>query len=223
MISNNAVNLYFNPGCALSLYRPESEEKILKYLRKNFSQIQLHKICCRHEPKLPSDSVIINVCAGCDRRFRSLYKGVSTISLWEILSDLDDFPFPDYGGMEVSIHDPCPVRDRPAVHKAVRDVLQKMNVKIIETENSGTKSICCGDSLYPGCDAEKIHNAMKKRMGTMPCDVVVVYCVSCIKAAHIGGKTPRHLIDLLLAEETDPQECDIKKWHMKLYTYIETH
>lgn len=223
MISYTAAKLYFNPGCALSLYRPESAEKILKYLKKYFSQIQLHNICCRHDPKLPGGSIIINVCAGCDRRFSSLYEGVSTISLWEMLSDLDNFPFPDYDGMEVSIHDPCPVRDKPAVHKAVRNILQKMNLKIIEAANSGSNSICCGDSLYPSCDMEIIHNAMKKRVGNMPCNSVVVYCVSCIKAVHIGGKTPHHLIDLLLDEETDPQECNIKKWHNELDSYIETH
>ena len=116
-------------------------------------------------PQLPDGSIIINVCAGCDRRFRNLYDGISTISLWEIIDKLNNFPFPDYHGMEVSVHDPCPVRNIPVVHMAVRELLQKMNINVIEAEKNGTNSVCCGDSLYPDCDIKKIHTAMKNRAG----------------------------------------------------------
>ena len=219
----DAANLYFNPGCALSIYRPENVKTIFDYLLKNFPEIKMHDICCRHDPKLPGGSVIINVCAGCGKRFGSLYDGVSTISLWEVIRELDNFPFPDHKGMEVSIHDPCPVRNEPGVHEAVRAILKKMKIRIVEAENIGTNSVCCGDSLYPSCDKEKIFAAMKRRADSMPCENVAVYCVSCVKAMHIGGKVPRHLVDLLLGKATDPQECDIERWHNKLDAYIQTH
>ncbi len=57
----------------------------------------------------------------------------------------------------------------------------------------------------------------------MPCDDVCVYCVSCIKSMHIGGKNPRHLIDLLMGESTEPQISDTIKWHEQLQDYIEEH
>ena len=223
MFSKNTTNLFFNPGCALSLYRPENVTELFKYLQSNYPQIQMHNICCRHDPGLPNGSIIVNVCAGCDRRFRTLYDGISTISLWEIIDNLNNFPFPNYHGMEVSVHDPCPVRNTPVVHKAVRGLLQKMNIKVIEAEKIGTNSVYCGDSLYPNCDMEKIHTAMKSRADSMPCEKVVVYCVSCIKAMQIGGKVPCHLTDLLLGKSTDPQECNIQKWHKELDAYIEAH
>ena len=160
-------------------------KEIFRYLQTYEPQIQLHQICCCHNPCLPTGSVIINVCAGCDRRFRTLYDGISTISLWELLCRQDQFPFPDYHGMEVSIHDPCPVRNTPAVHRAVRELLGKMNIKVVETEKRGENSICCGDSLYPHHSMEEIRSAMKRRADSMPCSRVVVYCVSCIKAMHI--------------------------------------
>ena len=216
-------NLYFNPGCALQLYRPASAERIYQYLQRNFPNIRKHTICCRHDPQLPYGSVIINVCAGCDRRFSSHYEGIFTVSLWEVLCELNNFTFPDYSAMKVSIHDPCPVRNKPAVHRAVRKLLLRMNVGITEAEHVGANSICCGDSLYPDCDMEKIHRAMKKRAESMPCNHVVVYCISCVKAIYNGGKTPRYLVDLLLEETTEPQECDIRKWHAVLDAYIQTH
>lgn len=217
------TSLYFNPGCALQLYRPENAQKIFRYLQDNYPQIQLHSICCRHNPNLPEGSCIINVCAGCDRRFRTLYPGISTVSLWEVLAELDNFPFPDYHGAEISIHDACPVRNTPAVHDAVRTLLRKMNLRIIETAQHGTNSVCCGDSLYPQCDMQTIHAAMRARAESMPCENVAVYCVSCIKAMAIGGRTPRYMVDLLFGQPTDPQECDLHKWHDSLNRYIAAH
>lgn len=214
---------YFNPGCALSIYKPEIEIKILKFLDDNYGDVDLHKICCRHEPKLDEGSLIINVCAGCDRRFRSLYKGISTISLWEILDGLDSFKYPNYKNMKISVHDPCPIREKPQVHSAVRNLLKKMNIEVEETKYNKTNSICCGDDFYPKLPVDKVHENMKKRADSMPCDEVCVYCVSCIKSMYIGGKTPRHLIDLLLGETTDPQIYDTVQWHNQLQDYIDRH
>ncbi|WP_411678852.1 (Fe-S)-binding protein [Clostridium thailandense] len=215
--------VYFNPGCGLSIYKPEIENKILKFLNENYGEVTLHKICCHHDPQLEAGSLIINVCAGCDRRFRSLYDGISTISLWEVLDGLDSFQYPNYKGLKLSIHDACPVREKPQVHKAVRNLLKKMNIDVLETKFSGTKSICCGDDFYLKLPIEKVHEKMKERAESMPCNEVCVYCISCIKSMHIGGKTPRHLIDLLMYEKTEPQIYDTIQWHEQLQDYIDKH
>lgn len=214
---------YFNPGCALSIYKPEMENKIFKFLNENYGEIQLHKICCHHNPQLEAGSLIINVCAGCDRRFRSLYEGISTISLWEVLDGLSTFPYPDYKGLKMSVHDACPVREKPQVHQAVRNLLGKMNIDVVETEFCGTRSICCGDDFYPKIPIEQVHQQMKKRADSMPCNEVCVYCVSCIKSMYIGGKAPRYLIDLLMGLTTEPQIYDTVKWHKQLQDYIDKH
>ncbi len=217
------TNVYFNPGCALSMYKPDMENRILEFLNQNCGEVRLHKICCRHDPQLEEGSLIINVCAGCDRRFRSFYEGISTISLWEVLDGLGTFPYPDYKGLKLSVHDACPVREKPQVHQAVRNLLGKMNIEVVETEFSGTRSICCGDDFYPAFPVEQVHQRMKKRAGMMPCGDVCVYCVSCIKSMHIGGKRPRHLIDLLMGETTEPQIYDTVQWHSQLQDYIAAH
>ena len=214
---------HFNPGCALSIYKPEMEHRILAFLNDNYSKLEMHNICCRHDPGLDGGSKVVNVCAGCDRRFRSLYEGVTTISLWEILDGMDSFPYPDYKGEEMTVHDPCPVREKPEVHKAVRSLLEKMNIKIIETEYNSGRSVCCGDDFYPKLPVEEVNERMKKRAAAMPREDVCVYCVSCIKSMHIGGKKPRHLIDLLMGEDTDPQTFDTVEWHKQLQEYIDTH
>ena len=214
---------YFNPGCALSLYKPDMENRIVEWLEKVWGPVQLHKTCCQHDPRLPEGSTIINVCAGCDERFGSLYKGISTISLWEILDSVQGLKLPDYHGAKMSVHDPCPVRGRSAVHQAVRSLLGKMNIEVVEADKHGAQSVCCGDSLWPQCDAETIRRHMRMRAQSMPSQDVVVYCVSCIKAMDIGGRTPRHMVDLLFHESTDPQDNDTDRWHAVLKRYIAAH
>jgi len=98
-----------------------------------------------------------------------------------------------------------------------------MNIEIEETDFHGTRSKCCGDDSYPTLSIEKVHEKMKNRAESMPCEDVCVYCVSCIKAMHIGGKTPRHLMDLLLEEMTEPQVYDTEEWHQQLQEYIDRH
>ncbi|MDF2942199.1 MAG: hypothetical protein K0S01_1057 [Herbinix sp.] len=217
------TNTYFNPGCALSIYKPNMENIILKFLNENYGKVILHKICCHHDPQVEADALIINVCAGCDRRFRSLYEGISTISVWEVFDGLDSFPYPDYEGLKLSVHDACPVRNKPQVHQAVRNLLKKMNIEVVETKLNGTHSVCCGDDFYPKLPIEQIHQKMKERAASMPCEEVCVYCVSCIKSMYIGGKTPRHLMDLLMGEATEPKIYDTVQWHEQLQDYIKEH
>lgn len=214
---------YFNPGCALSIYKPDSKSKVIKILNDYFGTVKMHNICCQHNPKLPYGSTIINNCAGCDRRFRSLYEGINTISLWEILDSIEDLPLPDYTGLVVSIHDSCSFRPKPQVHVAVRSLLKKMNIEIIESKYSGTSSICCGDNFYPTLSIEKVKEFQRNRAAQMPCQDVIVYCVSCIKSMTIGGKTAHHMVDLLLEEETEPQETRLDVYHNTLQKYIDKH
>lgn len=211
----------FAPGCALVLYKPEHSEKIIQFLNKRRVGVAEHLTCCQHEPLLEEETRIINVCPGCDKRYQATYEGVSTISLWEILEQEEDFPFPDYGGMQMSIHDACPTRGREEMLNAIRTLLCRMNIELIEPENTRGKAVCCGDTFYDVLPVEDVKKMMTKRAEEMPCENVVVYCVSCIKSMHIGGKTPRYLLDLLLGEDTHVEPFDPEEWHRMLDEFIE--
>jgi Fe-S oxidoreductase len=213
----------YAPGCAFMIYKSNLAKKVLEFLNENIGDIPEHLLCCRHEPKLPDGTQVINTCAGCDRRYRELYQGISTISLWEVLADSNTFPFPDYHGMEMSIQDACPTRTQERVHLSIRKLLKRMNIKIIEPKNTGTKGTCCGDSFYGILPLEDVKKQMKKRAKEMPCENVVVYCVSCIKSIFIGGKKPRYIVDLLFGEETTIGTFEPDAWHMELQKFIDNH
>ena len=217
------MNNVFAPGCALLIYKPELADKIFRMFEDNSPGLTTHTTCCHHEPKQPEGTRVINVCAGCDRRYRELYQGISTISLWEMLAESDDFPFPDYGQQQMSIVDACPTRDQDRVHEAVRTLLKKMNIELVEPQRTKAKGTCCGDRFYGVLPVGQVKEQMKKRASEMPVDDVVVYCVSCIKSMHIGGKRPRYLVDLLFGEETHPGTFEPNLWHAELDKFIEAH
>ncbi|MBW9147057.1 (Fe-S)-binding protein [Clostridium sp. CM027] len=213
----------FAPGCALMIYKPELGRKVLDFLNSELGDIDEYLICCNHKPNLENGTQIINVCAGCDRRYRELYEEVTTISLWEILAEVKTFPFPDYKGMEMTILDPCPTRDQERVHNAVRVLLKKMNINLVEPEKTRTIGTCCGDSFYGVLSVEQVKEQMKKRAHEMPASDVVVYCVSCSKSMYIGGKKPRYLVDLLFGEDTIPGTFEPDDWHGQLNNFINEH
>ena len=219
----NSTNLYFAPGCALKIYKPELADKVLSFLRQELGVIEEHLICCRHEPQLIGPSKIINVCPGCDKRYRQLYEGVTTESLWEILARNDRFPFPDYKGAKMSINDACPTRDKPDIHDSIRRLLERMNIVLVEPKRTREKGICCGDTFFGKVKEDRVKELMKKRAKEMPCNDVVTYCVSCSKSMHIGGKSPRYIVDLLFAEATVPKTYEPSEWHGELDEFIESH
>jgi len=67
----------------------------------------------------------------------------------------------------------------------------------------------------------EVNAFQQSRAAQMPCDDVVVYCISCIKSMAIGGKTPRHLVDLLLNQNTVVGETDLVLYHDSVQAYID--
>lgn len=219
----NIDKCYFNPGCAMSIYKPDLVELMLRILNEHFGGIKLHNVCCQHNPNLPEGSTIINNCAGCDRRFRSVYPGIQTISFWEILDSIKHLDLPNYEGLTVSVHDSCSFRQKPQVHIAVRNILQKMNIKIIESEFSGMKSVCCGDDYYGKISNDKVAILQKNRASQMPCDDVVVYCIGCVRSMTVGEKQPHYLVDLIFNKKTKLMTNTLDEYHNDLKEYIVKH
>jgi hypothetical protein len=226
MSSRNRVvgeNLFFAPGCALVLYKPELVDKIYQLLNKNFGKVDLLMTCCQHNPNLPENSKVINVCPGCDKRYGKDYEGVSTVSLWEIINENSFFEYPDYKGISMSIIDACHTRDEDRVQDAIRDLVSKMNISLVEPKNTRRESTCCGDFYYGVVPTVKVKELMLEKAAEMPVNDIVVHCVSCIIAVCNGNRNPRYVADLLFNEQSSPDSFDLDEWHRKLTEFIESH
>ncbi len=217
------MNYVFAPGCALHIYNPELSHRIWRFLCDTVGDIELFLTCCHHDDNLPDGTTIINVCPGCNRRYKSRRAGLSTVSLWEVIANNPSFPFPNYDGMEMSVHDACPTRTETGMHAAIRSLLQQMNIRVIEPQYTMTQQKCCGDSYYPAHSVEEVNQRMKERTAQMPAEHVCVYCISCVKSIHIGGKTPRYLAELLFGELTVPGISETDKWHAEVKAFRDAH
>jgi hypothetical protein len=213
----------FAPGCALMLYKPHLAERLHGVLSRRIGPMDLFLTCCRHIPSLPAGTEVINVCPGCDRRYRENYTDSSTISLWEVLAADAAFPFPDYGGAEMTIIDACPTRDQTRVHDAVRELARRMNITVVEPRATRTRGTCCGDIFFGEIPTERVVCNMKKKAAEMPREDIIVYCVSCAKAMFVGGRRPRYLVDLLFDEETVPGTFEPDEWHRQIDDYMNSH
>ena len=185
--------------------------------------MELLLTCCRHTPEIAPDTKVINVCPGCDRRYRENYDNPSTISLWELLLKRASFVFPNYESQQMTILDACPTRDQDRIHNAVRALADKMNISVVEPAKTKRNSTCCGDAFFGKLPTEEVISKMKAKAFEMPVEDIIVYCVSCTQSIFVGGKRPRYLIDLLFAEDTIPKAYDPEQWHKELDDFIENH
>jgi Fe-S oxidoreductase len=217
------MSIVFAPGCALILHRPDLASRIHKALEDELGSLPMLETCCRKPPDAGAGTQVVNVCPGCDRRYRELYAGVATISAWEVLAKSETLSVPDYGGIEMAVHDACPTRTETRVHDAVRALLARMNIVVVEPRHSRSHAVCCCDSFFGLVPRDKIVAQMRRRAEAMPRADVVVYCVSCIKSMYLGGRQPRHLVDLLFGESTTPGTLDPVEWHAELDAFIASH
>ena len=213
----------FAPGCALMLYKPELAEKLNLILNENLGEMDMLLTCCQHKPDLPENSKVINVCPGCDKRYGKEFKSVSTISLWEIMNENSFIKYPDYNEKSMTIIDACPTREEDRVQNAIRDLLIKMNIRLVEPKNTRKESTCCGDVYYGSMPTGKVKELMIEKALEMPVDDIVVHCVSCIVAVSNGHRKPQYMADLLMNEETAIKSLDLDEWHKELSDYINTH
>ncbi|MBW9157662.1 (Fe-S)-binding protein [Clostridium sp. FP2] len=217
------MNQVFAPGCTLMLYKPKLVDKLKMIIVSEFGEMPTLLTCCFHDPKLDQGTRVITVCSACDKSYRELYEGIRAVLFWEVLADSVTFNFPDYKGVEMAIQDTCYSRKEERYLNAIRKLLARMNIKVIEPKLTGSKAICCGDHFYGKLPVEQVNELMKKRAQQMPCEEVVVSCVSCIKSMYIGGKKPRFIIDLLFREDTLTDNYETQSWHKQMEAFIEAH
>ena len=196
-----SLKTLFAPGCALSKYKPELISKINHFLLENAVIDDVYPQCCKSETEIKETVALITGCPGCSYKFASRFPDAQVMSLWKVLSDTD-FPFPDYQGMRMSIHDSCHARHRNSseMQDSVRLLCRKMNIELMEPEYTRDSAKCCGGSAR---DYETRKEMASRRAAEFPEDNVVVYCTGCTRSFSMTGVHPRHLLDLLFEETTE--------------------
>ena len=212
----------FFPGCSFPSYTPEGVENIIKYLNEKLDGgVGSLQMCCgeptrvmgqvaRLEKRIAlieqniteteAEEVIV-ACQTCFITFQK-YMKIPVKSLWTLIPELGLPRGQERIGVNsdivFNIHDSCPTRNNPEIHKGVRDIMDRLGYKYEELELSGTKTMCCGLKgmalvLNPPVAKKIINNrACSSTTGFM-----LTYCAACRSALEIGGVDTIHLADLL--------------------------
>ena len=214
----------YAPGCALMAYKPHLADKLKTEVEKLYGPVQTMLTCCFSKPQLsPQEVTIITPCVTCVQSYSKLYPANDIVFFLSRLAESTDFPFPDYGGVSMSIQDTCAARTQPDALAAIRRLLERMNIRLEEPARSGARSKCCGQLLYGKASIDKVEQYMRGRANEMPCQDVVVYCASCIMSMTVGGRRPRYILDLLYGESTTLKTSGVVDWNNTLREFRDSH
>ncbi len=212
------ANVFF-PSCKISADYKDASAQLWAYLQ---SKMEIEKTgCCRvnHSKLTPEDTAIV-VCNNCSHIIGESGNPKNIEFAWEIIDRDSEFQFPDYHGEKMTIQDCWLTNDKRHVQEAVRSLLSKMNIEIVELAENYEKTKFHGTSLTApfkknniqlaphrylevgkGMDTPMTEEEQKeyfaKYCEQIPTDKVVCYCASCIAGINKGGKQALHIIELL--------------------------
>lgn len=124
------------------------------------------------------------------------------MSIWELLAEQKDFPWPDYQGKSITVQDCIDTRENPKWQQAVRTILNRMNLKIIEIEKSFDQADFCNIETSTSTEPkEKQMEQLLEHCNQYTTKSVLCYCTGCFNSLKIGGVHGIHLMDLIMGEK----------------------
>lgn len=212
------ANIYF-PGCNYIKHSPNNSRSIAHYLQEKYD-MPIARCCAIDYKNLTAEDTAIYVCPTCSG-ILSESSPAKCLSIWELLVEDDQFPWPDYHGEKITLQDCWRTHDNRGMQDAVRTILRRMNVEIVEMGMSREKANFCGTSLlkkqsprykklapkrfienagdnFIPHSKEEQENRMKEHCSQFETEKVVCYCTGCLKGLKLGGANGVHLMDLVV-------------------------
>jgi len=191
----------FFPGCTLPGTRPKTTWAFFQYLSQYIENLGVVLDCC-HKPShdlgrqgyfkqkfgeivdhLKGKGVrrVVVACPNCHKVFRIYGRGLEVVTAYELIRTLgvvgsSSTPL----DMNVTIHDPCPLREEPAIHDSVRTIAGHMGVRIKERRNREKQTFCCGEGgSVPFVKPEFAMNWARKSTEQGKGNTILTYCAGC--------------------------------------------
>lgn len=237
------ISMTYIASCVFTERFPELSERIQAYVRARHGMdvvrccVQKYKVR-EFEDRMPEGAhreawralpdsadfqpgqAVYSLCHNCNNIIDETHPGVQVYSLWELIDGDGDFVFPDYQGARMFVQDCWRARERAAEQDAVRSLLRKMNVEILEVAPNRADTRFCGASLYrpqpprnprlapkhyvddarglfePHTPEEQkaIMTEYCQKFGATP---VACYCHYCLEGLKMGGANATHLAEML--------------------------
>ena len=202
----------YYPSCNFTIASP-STAKVVRNLLKE--KMVVAGCCLRDQREIHEDDIGVYFCQHCRE---TIENKVKTMSLWEYIDSLEDFEFPDYNHEKMLLQDCYRDRNHPEVHQAVRSILQKMNVDIVEAKRNKENSVYCGTLHYETENhtlLEKLKAYPDAKISELPLELqkelmednfegvdldmqIIVDCNRCLKGVELAGRKGIHLLNLVM-------------------------
>jgi len=210
--------LHYLPGCDVEKNHSKEIKKLTDYMIEKGAYIDK---CCRMTKKLLKEGdTIVQNCTLCDLLLKETHPENECISIYEYVLEDESFPWADHSGESIIVQDCLRTKDNLALQQAVRECLKKMNYTIIEMPENYDKTRFDGIWIYgmpmqncidtaPKAMQHIVDNyveilpkdekeeRMKEWVKQYPIDNILVYCNGCERGIKLGGKNPKHLVELL--------------------------
>lgn len=205
----------FFPGCQLSGSAPEHVTKVYDLLTARLQGgVGLMLRCCgapahwsgeREEYQNAFNELlaeweglgrpqIIAACSSCYAMFKDK---LPVLSLWELLNTMELSLPAKSAPYQVAVQDACTTRQEAGIHKAVRELLNKLNCQVEELPFSKELTKCCGfGGLTSFANRNLAKEILEERSQESPLDYVA-YCAMCRDRFSSYGKRIVHLLDLI--------------------------
>lgn len=207
--------VYF-PSCNFTRMRPDVSARIREYMKKK--EIEVSGCCRPGQKKLDNGDTAVTICETCNIIIGENRPDVIRKSLYEVIDEDLSFPFPDLQGEEITIQDCYRAKDRLKEKAAIRSLLKKMNVHIVELPGTEEEVNFDGTWLFDAVrpnnlaiapvyfqnlqkiiqvrtpeDNEAYLRSYCRRFTT---ERVVCYCNSCLTGLELGMPEGRHAVHL---------------------------
>ena len=210
----------FWPGCALMNLDPDILYKTAAVLKRTEPELGLCSCCCgqptrylfpeKHSTRrdrllslLRQRGVkrIYTACPNCMVQMREA-DGIQVIPIWRALAE--NIRAEDIKGLEcpLTLHDPCPMRSETEQQYAVRKLLRLCGAEVREAENSGGRTLCCGNyHMMRATDPGKSAAMRQRRISQFRKDTAVAsYCEGCLDAFRREGLETVHVLEALFGK-----------------------
>ena len=212
----------FFPGCGLQFDDNALVMDVFRFMKKHMD-VGISNACCAKPTamlglKEEADSHVAylekewkeqgvtQIIAGCQNCFLTLHrdlKEIPVVSVYEILAEIGvpEAAKNRYAGRTMVIHDPCPTRNQPEIHDAVRSLSKELGINVEELAFSREKTLCCGKGgMTPHTAPETSIKHVNRRRNEFTHDCLT-YCRECTNALASPEQKTFHMLDLLFSKE----------------------
>ncbi|MDO4183520.1 MAG: hypothetical protein Q4E12_07970 [Coriobacteriia bacterium] len=215
------MTITYYPGCKVKAAYPKESAALEDYILGR-GDIRVTGCCRKNWEGFGPDDTAVVVCNNC-HEILGESSGQRIVNVYQILNEDPHFNFPDYGGEQMALQDCWIATGNHQAQYAVRSLLKKMNIQVIELANNRDDCRFCGTNIITPASASNVDLAPRRwvdkkaaelqlipaeewdayfheQCKDIPTEKVACYCKFCGDGLSCGGKKPVHILQLLFPE-----------------------